>query len=266
MINNKRLMFLTVFTMAMELADVPSVSASEMYEPNNTKTDAFTIFNNSFPYTAQISTLPDVDWYKITPIDSGYLTYQLIPPSGKNYDFTVLNSNNSKIAAGESGGPGVTETATFPVTQGQTYYFVIGSPVSDFSNTADYTFVRTSFISSFVPAYEPNNDNASAAQVDLYSTNVYAAIDSANDVDYYKFTASNTGSTTISLIPPGGRNYDIYVLDRTTSVVLGQGHLANGATENVQINATAGKQYTIIVYGVTSSDFSTIPYTLFKSI
>jgi hypothetical protein len=265
MLKSKRFIMVTVLAMIMVFASMTSAFASEMYEPNDTMTSSVTIYPfGGFPLTAQISTLNDNDFYDFTATSSGYLTLNLTPPAGKNYDFLVWY-NGSLLASGASAGSGAVESTTIAVTEGRTYVVQIASPNSDYSNTADYTFV-CSFTSSYAAAYEPNDSNSAAAPINIYNGSAtVASIPINTDVDYYKFTANSTGSLTMNLIPPSGINYNMYIYDRATGATVGSGLLSGGSQESVTFSATSGKEYTVVVFGASSTDYSTIPYQLYKN-
>lgn len=265
MLKSKKFILVTVLAMIMTLASVTSAFASEMYEPNDTMTSSVTIYPfGGFPLTAQISTINDNDFYDFTATSSGYLTLNLTPPAGKNYDFLIWY-NGSLLASGASAGSGAVESTTIAVTEGRTYIVQIASPNSSYSNTDDYTFVG-SFTASYAAAYEPNDSSANAASVNIYSGSAtVASIPYNTDVDYYKFTANSTGPLTMNLIPPSGINYNMFIYNRATGVTVGSGLLTGGSTESVTINATSGSEYTVVVFGVSSTDYSSIPYQLYKS-
>lgn len=251
-----------VFSMTLSVFATP-----DSYEPNNNFYSAANI--DSFwyiPLSANIDNVNDVDYYYFEAKDSGYITIKITPPSGQTYGMTVLNQNLQSIVSSVDTGLGNPEYCQLPVTKGYIYYIVAGSNNSGYSDSP-YTLSKDSFTSTPDAAYEVNNTPGSAAPINMYSGNpIIASISANTDVDYYVFTADSTGTLDIGLIGPYSKNYDIIVTDKLTGTTVGQSHLGAGQIDIASCSVVSGRQYYIIIYGVTSTDYySGVFYQLYKA-
>lgn len=257
--------------MSLVLGSTTLAMAADTYEPNDTLETAAeaAIPMRYVPIKSTISSPNDVDWFKEKYNDDGYVTVQLTSPAGHDFELRVLYkesttaySSTRVIAKSTDNGSNV-RVVTFPVTKGRYYYFLVNSK-SGYSDS-EYELKQLNFDATYAAAYEENNTNDTAYDVDFFDNNVIACIDSNNDVDYYKFYSEYTGKMTISLIGPSTRNYDIFILNRLTGQVVGQSSLGAGQCDDATFDSVRGGQYTVIVYGATSDDYHSVPYQLFKS-
>lgn len=107
--------------------------------------------------------------------------------------------------------------------------------------------------------FEPNDGPSTAIPV-LYGS-LSTIISSASDVDYFKYTASNSGVDRIQLTPAPGKNYDVYVYDSSQNLIAA-GVRASGVPESILYEVTAGSAYFIQVVGVNGDYSASSPYTL----
>jgi hypothetical protein len=102
---------------------------------------------------------------------------------------------------------------------------------------------------------EPNNSFSQAYPINCGAT-TQAKICSATDVDYYRFTPSGSGNSTITLTPPSDKDYDLYVYNSGQQQI-GISTLGTGAVDSCNVPVSSGQTYYIKVVGYNGA-FSTI--------
>ncbi|MFC5401678.1 Ig-like domain-containing protein [Cohnella soli] len=108
-------------------------------------------------------------------------------------------------------------------------------------------------------AQEPNDTPAQASAAQAFT--VYSGtIESATDIDYYKFTPQFTGLYHLTVKVPAGANYAVAILDAAQNTIA-VGNQPAGEAKELSFRATAGATYYIKLSGV-NGDFSLKPYTL----
>ncbi|QUI21290.1 hypothetical protein HZI73_02870 [Vallitalea pronyensis] len=241
------------------------MASGDTYEPNNSIATAASVPLQFMPIKSAIYQQYDQDWFKTQYYSNGYASFALDSPAGQDYCLIIHykdpQGDLERVAVVNNAGVGGTDTIKIPVTKNYEYYFFVYSPSYGFS-TEQYELKQTNFSNSLDAAYENNNENHLAFDVDIYS-NVNASISSPNDMDWYKFTANNSGPMKLQLISPSNKNYDMHVLDRATGTTLGSSFLGAGKTDYVNFNAVAGHEYTVLIYGANYDYMSNVPYTLF---
>ncbi|MEK7786924.1 MAG: Ig-like domain-containing protein, partial [Chloroflexota bacterium] len=185
-------------------------------------------------------------------------------------DATTLNSSTFTLsgATGTVSYDSSTKTATFTPSSNlsyeTTYTAAITTGVKDLSGNAmasNYTWSFTT-ITPCTDAYEPN-DSFNTAYGPLTSGNSYAGkICSSSDVDYFKITAGNTGTISVTLSVPSVRDYDLHMYN-SSQLDIGGSENGAGVTETITFNASAAGSYYIHVYGFSDDDYDeTNTYTL----
>jgi subtilisin family serine protease len=104
-------------------------------------------------------------------------------------------------------------------------------------------------------AYEPNNTYAQAFAIS-YNTLYTSAINSASDIDFYKYTAPTTGMDRVTFTMPADKNFDVYIYDSNMNFVVAGVASGAGVTENIIFPVTAGAVYYVKITGA-NGDFST---------
>jgi len=94
-----------------------SISESEN---NNTFSTANPITTNNI-VSGKLSTTSDVDYFKFTTTEGGYVNIMLSVPSNANYNFKLYSSSNNLLATSSSSSTGVGERLTYLCSAGQTY-------------------------------------------------------------------------------------------------------------------------------------------------
>ncbi|MEC0230637.1 S8 family peptidase [Paenibacillus alba] len=110
-------------------------------------------------------------------------------------------------------------------------------------------------------AYEPNDTSAQAFAIN-YNIAYTSLINTATDVDFFKYVAPATGIDRITLTMPADKNYDVYIYDSNMNFVAAS--VANGAgiAENAIYQVTGGATYYVKIVGVNGNYSASNPYTL----
>ena len=108
---------------------------------------------------------------------------------------------------------------------------------------------------------ESNNARSSANVVSTSGTKVTGKIGTSSDVDYFKVTIPANRTFTVDLVPPSTKDYDVYILN-SSGTVLASGLNGTGAAEHISIvNGSSSKIYYVKVKGYYSYS-STLTYLL----
>ena len=228
------------------------------FEPNETQTAAAAI-SSGVTNSAAISSSTDIDYFKITTTGTNDIVYNLVGPSGVDYDLYVYNSAGTQI--GSSTGTTATETVSLTSQAAGTYYIkVIGysgaNSATCYTIKATATPVSTGCQSSYDNS---TNGTTSGAASIPFNTNVTGLVSPSADVDNYKFVITTGGTITVTLTTLPG-DYDLKLLNSAGTQV---GISQNGGTtgETISYTAAAGTYYAQ-VYGYNGANSSTACYTL----
>lgn len=225
------------------------------FEPNETQSAAVAV-TSGVAVSAAIASAGDIDYFKLTIAATSNVVFNLVGPSGVDFDMTIYNSAGTQVGAGA--GSTATESVTLNGLAAGTYYIQIFG-YNNASSTTCYTLTATATaVTNCSSAYEPNNTSTAAATIPL-ATTISAAISSSTDPDYYKVTTTAVGTHLFSLVGPSGVDYDLYVYN-SAGTQIGSG-LSSSATESVSIANLAVGTYTILVSGYNGAN-STSCYTL----
>ncbi len=225
------------------------------FEPNETQAAAAAITSGT-AVSAAIATAGDIDYFKITTSVVTNTVFNLVGPSGVDFDMTIYNSAGTQIGSGA--GSTATESVTLNGQAAGTYYVKIFGYNNAASSTCYALTVTATPVNNCATAYEPNNSSAAAATIPLAST-ISAAISTSTDPDYYKVTTTSVGTHQFSLVGPSGVDYDLYVYN-SVGTQIGSG-VGSTATESVSITNLAVGTYTIQVMGYNGANSPTC-YTL----
>ena len=227
------------------------------FEPNETQATAASIVSG-VTNTAAITTTTDIDYYKIVTTATSNNVYNLVGPSGVDYDLYVYNSAGSQI--GSSLGSTATETVSLNSQAAGTYYVkVIG--YNGANSATCYTIKATATtVTSCQSAYDVSTNGTTAGAATIpFNTNITGLISPTGDIDNYKFVITTGGTITVTLgtLPA---DYDLKLLNSAgTQIAISQ----NGSTtsETISYTAAAGTYYAQ-VYGYNGANNATTCYTL----
>ncbi len=239
-------------------ATVPSGCGSA-FEPNETTAAAATI-SSGVTNSAAITTTTDNDYYKIVTTATSNIVYNLVGPSGVDYDMTILNSAGTSIGSGTSST--ATETVTLNNQAAGTYFIRVfgyngANSATCYTIRASATAVATSCASTL--DVSTNGTTAGAATIP-FNTDVKGLLSPSGDNDYYKFVITTGGTATITLTTlPADYDLRLYSSNGTTQLAVSQ----NGGTtsETITRTYTAGTYYAR-VFGYNNANNATNCYTL----
>lgn len=230
-------------------------TCTSAYEPNETQAAAASLTSGT-AVSAAIATAGDLDFFKITTSTTTNNVFNLVGPSGVDFDLVIYNSAGTQI--GSSAGGTATESVTLNGQAAGTYYAKVFGYNNAVSSTC-YTLTATATaVTNCSTAYEPNESLAAAATIPL-TTTVSAAISSGTDQDYFKVTTTSVGTYQFALAGPSGVDYDLNVYN-SAGTLIGSG-AGSTATETISIANLAVGTYTVRVFGYNGANSATC-YTL----
>jgi hypothetical protein len=227
------------------------------FEPNETLVAGAAI-TSGVTNSAAISSTTDIDYYKITTSAVSNIVYNLVGPSGVDYDLYIYNSAGTQIGASESGT--ATETVSLNSQATGTYYIkVIGYQGAN--SATCYTIKATATaVTGCQSSYDVSTNGTTAGAATIpFNTNITGLISPTADVDNYKFVITTGGTITVTLGTLPG-DYDLKLLNSAGTQV---GISQNGSTtsETISYTAAAGTYYAQ-VYGYNGANSATVCYTL----
>ncbi len=230
-------------------------TCTNAYEPNETQAAA-AVLTSGTAVSAAIATSGDADFFKITTSTTTNNVFNLVGPSGVDFDMVIYNSAGTQIGSGAGGT--ATESVTLNGQAAGTYAVKIFGYNNALSPTCYTLTVTATAVTNCSTAYEPNNSIAAAATIPL-GTTISSAISSSTDQDYFKVTTTSVGTHQFALAGPSGVDYDLNVYN-SGGTLIGSG-TGSTATENVSITNLAVGTYTVRVFGYNGANSPTC-YTL----
>jgi bacillolysin len=228
------------------------------FEPNETQATALAI-SSGVVNTAAISSTTDIDYYKIVTTATSSNVFNLVGPTGVDYDLYIYNSAGTQIGSGTTAT--ATETVSLTSQVAGTYYIkVIG--YSGANSATCYTIKATATVvatgCSSVYDNTTNGTTAGAASIP-FNTNITGLINTTTDVDNYKFVITTAGTITVTLgtLPA---DFDLKLLNSAGTQVASS---ANGSTtaESITYTAAAGTYYAQ-AFGYSGANSTNTCYTL----
>ncbi|MDR6551561.1 OmpL47-type beta-barrel domain-containing protein [Paenibacillus qinlingensis] len=243
----------TSATVLINTPTAPPTPNPDTDEPNNSKENAASIVGVKKSY---LSTSGDVDFYRWTASTLGKVKISFIPPTYKNYNLEILDSNSMILGSIVPGGPNNTYIS---VAAGSTYYLKVSGLTNTDYGISPYTVLIGD---ADQDANEPdNNDRTTAPSIGISSSKV-GFISSVTDQDYYKFeTGTNAGRVNIKLDMPSDANYHLTILNSAGNQLIIQ-DLGQGIDEEANLSFTMGETYYLLVTNSGNSTISGTSYTL----
>lgn len=242
---------------AAQFTTTAASTCATAFEPNETQATAAAI-TSGVTNSAAISSSTDIDYFKITTTATSNIVYNLVGPSGVDFDLYVYNSAGTQIGSGT--GTTATETVSLNSQAAGTYYIkVIG--YNGANSATCYTIKATATTVTSCQSSLDNSTNGTTAGAATipFNTNVNGLISPSGDIDNYKFVITTGGTITITLstLPA---DYDLKLLNSAgTQVAISQ----NGSTTSETINYTAAAgTYYAQVYGYNNANNASTCYTL----
>jgi len=239
------------FTVA-QFTTITAPACVTAFEPNET-TAAATTISNGVTYTAAIGSSTDNDYFKITTTATSNIVYNLVGPTGVDYDLQILNSAGTQVGSGAT----TSSTETVSLTnQAAGTYFVRVYGYNGANSTSCYTIKATATTVTGCASTLDNstNNTTGGAAVIPFNTNVTGLINVGSDVDHYKFTITTAGTITLTLTTLPA-NYHLRLISSTGSILATS---SRSGTQNETINytAAAGATYYARVYPTNTSTFN----------
>ncbi len=232
-------------------------TCSTAFEPNETQATAAAI-TAGVTNSAAISTATDIDYYKITTTATSNIVYNLVGPSGVDYDLTIYNSAGTQIGSGA----GSTATETVSLTsQAAGIYYIKVFGYNGANSATCYTIKATATtVTGCQSTYDVSTNGTTAGAATIpFNTNITGLISPSADIDNYKFVITTGGTITLTLTTLPG-DYDLKLLNSAGTQV---GISQNGSTtsETISYTAAAGTYYAQ-VFGYNGANSAAVCYTL----
>ena len=247
----------SIYTAAQFTTTSATPTCATAFEPNETQAAAAAI-TSGVTNSAAITTTTDVDYFKITTTATSNNTFNLVGPSGVDYDLYIYNSAGTQI--GSSTGTTATEAVSLTSQAAGIYYIkVLG--YNGANSPTCYTIKATAATVTGCQSTYDNSTNGttSGAATIPFNTNITGLISPSGDIDNYKFVITTAGTITVTLGTLPG-DYDLKLLNSAGTQV---GISQNGSTtsETISYTAAAGTYYAQ-AYGYNGANSATVCYTL----
>ena len=242
---------------AAQFTTTAASTCATAFEPNETQAAAAAI-TSGVTNSASISTSTDIDYFKITTTATSNIVYNLVGPSGVDFDLTIYNSAGTQIGSGA--GSTATETVSLTNQAAGTYYMKVFG-YNGANSAACYTIKATSTTATGCQSsYDVTTNGTTAGAATIpFNTNITGLISPSADIDNYKFVITNAGTITITLTTLPA-DYDLKLLNSAGTQV-GISQKGGTSSESISYTAAAGTYYAQ-VYGYNGANSATSCYTL----
>ncbi|HNZ43976.1 MAG: T9SS type A sorting domain-containing protein [Bacteroidales bacterium] len=198
--------------------------------------------------TGITTTSATLNWAAVSGASSYNIQYR---PSGTSTFVTTTSTTNSKAITG--------------LTDGTIYEFMVQAVCSETGTYSGLSSFTTLTAGGCTDIYESNNTVATAKTIAV-NTNINASIETAADVDYYKF--SNTSAkkkikVTLTDLPA---DYDLKLFKSNGTTLIATSQNSGTTTESIVYNNAKVGTYVIKVYGYNGAYSASSCYTLTASI
>jgi hypothetical protein len=235
---------------------------------NNTlgTASALTLSYGGVAFQADISSMTDLDYYKVTAPSgtSGTLTVSVDARNLSLFDpqVSVYSSSGTLLATASASTYGDVATVNLTgLVAGQTYYFEVSGATTDVFGMGAYKL--SAQFGGFTPptiapdAFEPNNTASSATNLGKVSSLSHTGLtlSSSTDVDYYTFVAASRGTFAVSVTPTQGSGMLSLTVLSAQQTVLASGQSQTGGV-TLSLSLASGVQYYVEVSSPSGSLFA----------
>jgi hypothetical protein len=234
---------------------------------NNTLGTAtpLTLSYGGIAFQADISTMTDVDYYKVTAPSgtNGTLTVSVDARNLSLFDpkVSVYDSFGNLLATASAAIYGDVATVNLTgLVAGQTYYVEASGATTDAFGMGAYK-LSAQFGGFTAPTigpdqFEPNNTAASATNFGSVTSvsQTGLTLHTTTDVDYYTATAASKTTYTVTINPTQGSALLSLTVLNAQQAVLASGQSATGGVA-LSVSLAAGQQYFVKVYSPSGSLF-----------
>src|SRR5262245_20737812 len=211
------------------------------------------IYNGSATLTGDITTMSDVDYYKLTAPSRASVTLT-VTLDARNLSFcsprvSVFDSSGTLLATGDALTYGDMATVSLVgLIPGQTYYLRANGATTDAFGMGAYK-LTAQFVGFTAPpaitadGFEINDTAATATNLGTLGSVSQSGLTlhTSTDVDYYTFTAASRGTYVVSVVPTQGSGVIGLTVVGAKQAVLASGQSTDrGVT--LTVNLAAGQQ------------------------
>ncbi len=231
-------------------------------ENNDTKKSATTIKSNKEIH-GNLYIRDDVDYYKYTVDVSGYFNFifKNLTTEAANWNLTIYDSSLNKIDSWKSSNF-VEKSTTYNFKKGTILYFKV--EYYSYGEATNKEYSLTVQAKNSASWEQENNNSYSKADTIKTNTNKYGNLYSINDIDYYSYTATKTGTlkTTFKFDADNvGRGWNVTIYDSAKKVISTVPYVT--ADKTISFKAKKGNKYYVVVKPASSYDIPVnITYTL----
>jgi Matrixin len=227
---------------------------------------ALTLSYGGVAFNADITTMADLDYYKVTaPAGTdGTLTVAVDARNLSLFDpkVAVFESSGTQLATASASTYGDVATVHLAgLVAGQTYYLLAGGATTDVFGMGAYRLsAQFGGITPPPPPgpdrFEVNNTAATATNFGTVSSVSQTALTfhTAGDVDYYTAAAANKGTYTVSVTPTQGSGTLSLVVLNAQQAVLASGQSQTGGV-TLSVILVSGQQYYVKASSPTGNLF-----------
>jgi hypothetical protein len=227
---------------------------------------ALTLSYGGVAINADISTMTDVDYYKVTaPAGTdGTLTVSVDARNLSLFDpkVSVFNSSGTLLATASASTYGDVATVNLTgLVAGQTYYLQAAGATTDVFGMGAYKLTaQFGGIPQPPPIgpdrFEPNNTLATATNLGKVSSasQTGLTLSSTTDLDYYGFVSAGKGTFTVSVTPTQGSGMLGLSVLNAQQTVLASGQSQTGGV-TLSVSLASGTQYYLKVSSPSGSLF-----------
>jgi hypothetical protein len=234
---------------------------------NNTMATAtaLTLSYGGVALQADITTMADVDYYKVTAPagTNGTLTVSMDARNLSLFDpkVTVFDSSGAPLAtASASIYGGVATVSLTGLAAGHTYYLEASGATTDVFGMGAYKLAAQ--FGGFTPPtigpdqFEPNNTLASATNFGTVTSvsQTGLTLHTSTDVDYYTAAAGSKATYTVTISPTQGSGILSLTVLNAQQTVLASGQSQTGGV-SLSVSLSSGQRYYLKVYSPSGSLF-----------
>ena len=183
------------------------------------------------------------DYYKISVAAGQSISVSMTPPSGSDFDLELYNPSQSLVDSSRLGGSQTDSVEAVASSAG--YYYI---HVEQWSGSGIYSMiVMVAGGTAQNDANSGQDAGDSFAQALTIGAGSYVGfVDSTDINDYYKVNLSSGQTIDVSLMPPSGSDFDLYLYD-PNQTLLDSSTLSGSQTDTVSYVATSSGDYYIRV-------------------
>jgi hypothetical protein len=191
--------------------------------------------------TGYIDSTDTSDYYKVNVTSGQTISVSMTPPSGSDFDLKLYDANQSQVASSSLGGS-QTDSVTYTATSSGYCYICVNL----WSGSGIYSMTVT--VTGGATQNDANSGqdagNSFVQALAITAGSYTGFVDSTDTDDYFKVNLSSGQTIEVSLTPPSGSDFDIYLYNPSQSQVASS-TLGGSQTDRVSYVATSSGDYYI---------------------